>query len=146
MDSHFDENEDWTQQLKLPNILTKDKLMENYNIPFTSDTWKIHPTNQISFNNNIIELNNWNLVEQHFHPINTPSQLMSSATEVQPANLNFNLLRDFFLRLPDYRIKKTFENTTQYTRKAWIDGTIHMTHKAPFPSLNVLRRNEPVAT
>ena len=43
-------------------------------------------------------------------------------------------------------IKKTFHATTQFARSGWIMGDIHKTFRAPFPAMNVIRRNEPVAT
>ena len=47
---------------------------------------------------------------------------------------------------PSDFIKRTFEATTQYAKSGWITGSIHNTYKAPFPALNVVWRNEPVAT
>ena len=52
----------------------------------------------------------------------------------------------YFLFAPKDIIQKTFRATTQYARSGWITGSITQTHKAPFPALNVSRRNEPVAT
>ena len=43
-------------------------------------------------------------------------------------------------------IKRTFQATTQFARSGWITGHIYNTHRAPFPALNVSRRNEAVAT
>jgi len=43
-------------------------------------------------------------------------------------------------------IEKTFSSTTQYDRSGWIDGgNIYDTWRAPFPALNVKRRNESVS-
>ena len=54
--------------------------------------------------------------------------------------------KDYFLRAPTNVIKKTFDATTQYAKSGWISSTITDTHKAPFPAMNVIRRNEVVAT
>ena len=55
-------------------------------------------------------------------------------------------MRKYFLNVPLNVVKKTFESTTQYARSGWITQHIYDTHKAPFPALNVRRRNECVAT
>ena len=63
-----------------------------------------------------------------------------------PAPRTYKKYRDYFLRAPIDVIKHTFEATTQYARSGWITGRIFDTHRAPFPALNVRRRNEGVAT
>ena len=52
----------------------------------------------------------------------------------------------FFLQIPAENVKKTFEATTQFARSGWLTDKITNTYKAPFPALNVTRRNETVAT
>ena len=52
----------------------------------------------------------------------------------------------YFLDAPEESIKKTFEATTQFAISGWITGHIYNTFKSPFPALNVIRRNEAVAT
>ena len=69
------------------------------------------------------------------------------AANVQtPAPRTYRKYRDYFLRAPIDVIKRTFDATTQYARSGWITGRIFDTHRAPFPALNVRRRNEKVAT
>ena len=43
-------------------------------------------------------------------------------------------------------ILSSHNSDTQYARSGWITQHIYDTHKAPFPALNVRRRNECVAT
>ena len=66
-----------------------------------------------------------------------------SVTPVQPKYKEYS---PYFLFASEDAIKRTFKATTQYARSGWITGRITQTHKAPFPALNVLRRNEAVAT
>ena len=66
--------------------------------------------------------------------------------ETRLSRKDYNKYRDFFLRIPPNVIKKTFEATTQFARAGWITGHITNTIKAPFPTMNVVRRNESVAT
>ena len=67
-------------------------------------------------------------------------------TRINPPKRQFDRYAKFFLYSDPAVIKKTFENTTQFARSGWVTGRIWDTHRAPFPALNVLRRNEPVAT
>ena len=73
-------------------------------------------------------------------------QIDTSASVVTPVPRNYDLMRKYFLNVPLNVVKKTFESTTQYARSGWITQHIYDTHKAPFPALNVRRRNECVAT
>ena len=54
--------------------------------------------------------------------------------------------RHYFLNVPDIKIRKTFENTTQFAVSVLAGHRITQTMKSPFPAHNVLRRSEPVAT
>lgn len=69
-----------------------------------------------------------------------------AATLVVPNSRTYDQYRDFFLRAPTDVIKRTFDATTQFARSGWITGRIYNTYRAPFPALNVRRRNESVAT
>ena len=69
-----------------------------------------------------------------------------SATRVVPTPRTFEQYRDYFLRASADVIKRTFDATTQFARSGWITGRIYDTYRAPFPALNVRRRNEGVAT
>ena len=66
--------------------------------------------------------------------------------ETRPSVQDFNSYRKYFLDVPPDVIKRTFKATTQFARSGWITGHIRNTMKAPFPAMNVIRRNEPVAT
>ena len=68
------------------------------------------------------------------------------ASITTPASRGYKLMRKYFLNVPVNIVKKTFASTTQYARSGWITQHIYDTHKAPFPALNVRRRNECVAT
>ena len=79
------------------------------------------------------------------------SQLNLNETQVAamrtvPTPRTYETYRDYFLRASSDVIKKTFDATTQFARSGWISGKIYDTHRAPFPALNVRRRNESVAT
>ena len=63
-----------------------------------------------------------------------------------PTPKNYDKYAAYFLDAPKEVIAKTFASTTQYARSGWLTGHLYNTHKAPFPALNVPRRNEPVAT
>ena len=66
--------------------------------------------------------------------------------QISPSNRDYSSFRDHFLNTPVTTIERTFQATTQYARSGWLTGHIFDTHRAPFPALNVCRRNEPVAT
>ena len=51
-----------------------------------------------------------------------------------------------FLYVPLEKIRKTFENTTQYATNVMSGPHIRQTIKSPYPALNVARRNEDVMT
>ena len=51
-----------------------------------------------------------------------------------------------FLGSSEDIIKRTFEATTQFERSVWITRNIYNTYKSPFPTMNVVRRNEPLGT
>ena len=66
--------------------------------------------------------------------------------ELWPKPKRYRKFTPYFLFSNPDVIRKTFENTTQFARSGIIQGRITDTHRAPFPALNVHRRNEPVAT
>ena len=72
--------------------------------------------------------------------------LLCHVHDTQPGRVDYEALRDYFLRVPADVIEKTFLATTQFARSGWITGHIRDTYRAPFPALNVIRRNEAVAT
>jgi hypothetical protein len=67
-------------------------------------------------------------------------------TRITEMPKDYENYRDYFMRASVNVIKKTFEATTQFARSGWITGRIYDTYRAPFPALNVIRRNEGVAT
>ena len=68
------------------------------------------------------------------------------ATTIRPNRRNYQEYSRYFLGSSAEVIRQTFSNTTQFARTGVISGHIYDTHRAPFPALNVHRRNEPVAT
>ena len=65
----------------------------------------------------------------------------------KPTKHDYAVLARNFLGVPQKVIEKTFENTTQRGRLTVVRGLkLWKRHKAPYPALNVVRRNEPVAT
>ena len=68
------------------------------------------------------------------------------AAQIQPPKRRFDRYARFFLYSDPEVIKHTFTNTTQFARYGWVTIRIWDTHRAPFPALNIKRRNEPVTT
>ena len=68
------------------------------------------------------------------------------APEQRPRNKDYTKYRPYFLHVPDEKIRKTFENTTQWATNVMSGNKIQQTIKAPFPAHNVPRRHEPVAS
>ena len=65
----------------------------------------------------------------------------------KPTKHDYAVLAQNFVGVPQKVIEKTFENTTQRGRLTVVRGLkLWKRHKAPYPALNVMRRNEPVAT
>jgi Reverse transcriptase (RNA-dependent DNA polymerase) len=59
---------------------------------------------------------------------------------------NYERFRPYFLHVPAEKVRKTFDATTQFAGNIISGKNILQTLKAPYPALNVPRRNEPVAT
>ena len=85
-------------------------------------------------------------IDVHAFRTNVMNETQIAAMRTTPAPRTYRKYRDYFLRASNDVIKKTFDATTQYARSGWISGKIYDTHRAPFPALNVTRRNEKVAT
>ncbi len=66
--------------------------------------------------------------------------------EVKKKPIDVSKWRDHFLGVPDKKIRKTFENTTQFATSVVSGAKIQQTIKSPYPANNIHRRNEPVAT
>ena len=76
----------------------------------------------------------------------TDLQATKKGITVKRRRFNPQKYRYYFLNVPDIKIRKTFENTTQFAVSVLAGHRITQTLKSPFPAHNVLRRNEPVAT
>jgi len=85
-------------------------------------------------------------VDTHAFRLHMKNETQANAARTVPAPRTFEQYRDYFLRASTDVIKRTFDATTQFARSGWITGKIYDTHRAPFPALNVVRRNEGVAT
>ena len=66
--------------------------------------------------------------------------------EIKEKKINYSHYRPHFLGASDEVLRMTFRNTTQYATNVVCDNRITQTINSPNPALNVLRRNEPVAT
>ena len=66
--------------------------------------------------------------------------------EIQKKKVDYETYKPYFLHVPTKKIRKTFENTTQFATNVVSGHNIIQTNKSPFPAHNVRRRNEPVAT
>ena len=76
----------------------------------------------------------------------TPSIYLNHLRQTGPSQRDYSSYTPYFLDASSDVVAKAFHATTQFARSGWITGSIMDTHKAPFPALNVCRRNEPVAT
>ena len=66
--------------------------------------------------------------------------------QVNTKPYDYEKYRPYFLHVPIEKVRKTFERTTQYATNVMSGLKITQTIQSPYPALNVLRRNEPVAT
>ena len=66
--------------------------------------------------------------------------------ESKPSSIDYEKYRPYFLHVPIAKIRKTFENTTQFATSVMSGPNIKQTVQSPYPAHNVWRRNEPVAT
>jgi hypothetical protein len=66
--------------------------------------------------------------------------------ESKKKEIDYRRFQPYFLNVPVEKVKRTFENTTQYATNVMAGDHIMQTIRSPYPALNVLRRNEPVAT
>ena len=85
-------------------------------------------------------------VDTHAFRSDMRNEIQVTAMRTTPTPRTYEKYRDYFLRASNDVIKRTFDATTQFARSGWITGKIYDTHRAPFPALNVVRRNESVAT
>ena len=76
----------------------------------------------------------------------TDLQATKKGIEIRRRRFNPQKYRHYFLNVPDDKIRRTFENTTQFSVSVLAGHRITQTLRSPFPAHNVLRRNEPVAT
>jgi hypothetical protein len=72
--------------------------------------------------------------------------LYTSLPETEEKKENYEQYRPYFLHVPVEKIRKTFKNTTQHATNIVSGPKIHQTIQSPYPTYNVRRRNEPVAT
>ena len=66
--------------------------------------------------------------------------------QVKKKPIDYDLYRPYLLGVPREKVRKTFENTTQFATNVMAGSKIQQTRQSPYPALNVHRRNEPVAT
>ena len=76
---------------------------------------------------------------------NTQSPYNTNEHELKVKDRDYNYLRPYFGWDTMDTVKRTIENTTQYTRMP-VSTHLKTRYKSPFPALNVLHRNESVAT
>ena len=75
-----------------------------------------------------------------------PSITAGKEITVKKPKIDPELFKPYFLHVPNEKILKTFENTTQFATNVMSGNKIQQTMKSPYPATNVLRRNEPLAT
>ena len=66
--------------------------------------------------------------------------------DINPHPIDYESYHPKFAWLPTDIIEKTFQKTTQFYRSTPFSNYLKKMYKAPFPALNVHRRNEDVAT
>ena len=137
-------DEEWDPSIIDGNVTDDEAIMNN--IP-------INPTNYDNSENN--RINSYGMpiaVNANLHLLSNDSisdEIDSSEVQVneqRPSRKQYEKYKDYFLHVPLNVIQKTFDATTQFARSGWITGHIRNTIKAPFPAMNVIRRNESVAT
>jgi hypothetical protein len=69
-----------------------------------------------------------------------------TGVESNPSKVDYARYKPYFLNVPEEKIRRTFENTTQMATNVIAGAHIKQTIKSPYPALNVRRRHEPVAT
>jgi hypothetical protein len=66
--------------------------------------------------------------------------------ESKKKEIDYQRFQPYFLNVPVKKVKRTFKNTTQYATNVMAGNHIMQTIQSLYPALNVLQRNEPVAT
>ena len=72
--------------------------------------------------------------------------LQAKPKTVKKTTPNYEQLRPYFLQVSAEKVRKTFENTTQFATAINTGRNLQQTIKSPNPAHNVFRRNEPVAS
>jgi hypothetical protein len=65
--------------------------------------------------------------------------------ESKKKEIDYQRFQPYFLNVPVEKVKKTFKNTTQYAMNVMAGNHIMQMIQSPYPALNVMQRNEPVA-
>jgi hypothetical protein len=75
-----------------------------------------------------------------------PPLEVTGETQTRPKPINYEKYRPYFLHVPVEKVRRTFQNTTQFASNVMSGRIVQHTIKPPYPAYNVRRRNEPVAT
>ena len=75
-----------------------------------------------------------------------PTGHIVTSPSVSPTPIDYKSYIPYFLFVPEEKIRRTFQNSTQYATNVPVRRIIGKTYQSPYPFLNVRRRNEPVAT
>ena len=75
-----------------------------------------------------------------------PEPVSATPKSTKASSPDYEAMRPHFLQVPVEKVRKTFENTTQYGVGITSNRGIQHIIKSPFPAHNVPRRNEPVAS
>ena len=85
--------------------------------------------------------------ETLFHGVtNLNERFVGYEHDVQTKPPDYKKYRPYFLHVPVEKIRKTFQNTTQFATNIMSGRRIEQTINSPYPAHNVWRRNEPMAT
>ena len=84
--------------------------------------------------------------DQDDDPPEEGEHITSDPKQISKSPIDYKKYQPYFLFVPEHKIKRTFEKTTQFAVNVMSGQHIEKTIQSPYPAHNVRRRNEPVAT
>jgi len=112
-----------------------------HDVFFDTDLFEVddlHYFDADTFDNDHHDDNIRQCMEHSTSSINKPTKILTT-------DPNYKSLCPYFGWLPTDIVKLTFRNTTQFARTT-VSTILKKHYKSPYPAMNVLRRDEPVAT
>ncbi len=126
----FDEHGNYKEREIVPPLRRSKRVQKN--------TWK--------FSSDLIQcyLTVANLNVQYLN--DEDDELEAGPITQRKSKIDYRTYAPYFLQVSEEKIRKTFENTTQFATNVLAGHKIKQVHKAANPAMNIWRRNEPVAT